>query len=238
MLKVVRTVKRRKDFTLQQFKDYWLTRHAPLEQRVVATTPVRKIVASFSTGELVGGTEPPFDGMAASYFDTLTDLRATFAGPGLAAMRQDAENFVDGSGEAVLTIAEEHMVAEHASAPRVLKTAGQLKIVRMVRRRPDLTLAQFKARWISGHVPLEKKVVEMVPVRRIVASFALGETVGGAAPAFDGMAELYFETPDDVRALFASPVPAMMRKDEEDFIDLSGEVVRSVAEEYLVAGRA
>ncbi|MDP3767031.1 MAG: EthD domain-containing protein [Dehalococcoidia bacterium] len=238
MLKVVRMVKRRKDLTLPRFKAYWLEHHVPLEQRVVQTTPVRKIVASFSTGQLVGGTEPPFDGMASIYFDSLADLKATFAGPTPAMMRKDEENFIDLTGEVVRTITEEYNVAEHASAPAVLKTSGQLKIIRTVRRRPDLTLEQFKARWMSGHVPLEKKVIEMAPVRRIIASFALPETAGGLQPAFDGMAELYFESLDDIRALFASPVPAMMRKDEEDFIDLTGEVVRSVSEEYVVAERA
>lgn len=238
MLKVVRMVKRRKDLTLPLFKAYWLEHHVPLEKRVVETTPVRKIVASFSTGQLVGGSEPPFDGMASIYFDSLADLKATFAGPTPGMMGKDEENFVDLTGELVRTVTEEYNVAEHASAPRVLKTSGQLKIIRTVRRRPDLTLEQFKARWMTGHVPLEKKVIEMAPVRRIIASFALPETAGGLQPAFDGMAELYFESLDDIRALFASPVPAMMRKDEEDFIDLTGEVVRSVSEEYVVAERA
>ncbi len=201
-------------------------------------TPVRKIVASFATGQLVGGAESPFDGMVELYFDGMADIKATFAGPVPVMMRKDEENFVDLTHEAVRTITEEYVVAEHASAPHVIKKAGQLKLVRTVRRRPDLTLGEFKAHWMKSHVPLEKRVIEMTRVRRIVASFALQETVGGREPSFDGMAELYFESTDDIRELFSGPVPAMMRKDEENFVDLTGEVVRSVTEEYVSAERA
>ncbi len=237
MLKVVRTVKRRKDLTPAQFKAYWLEHHVPLEKRAVETTPIRKIVASFSTGQLVGGTEPPFDGMVSGYFDTMADIKATFAGPTPAIMRKDEENFIDLTQEIVRTITEELIAAEHPSAVRVIKNSGQLKVVRTVRRRPDLTLEQFKAYWLENHVPLEKRVIEMSRVRRIVASFALPETAGGREPAFDGMAELYFETLDDIRELFSGPIPPMMLKDEENFVDHSAEIVRSITEEYVVAER-
>ena len=75
----------------------------------------------------------------------------------------------------------------------------------------------------------------MSSIRRIVASFALPETAGGRAPAFDGMVELYFESIDDIRTTFAGPVPPMMLEDEKNFVDASAEVVRAVTEEYVVA---
>jgi hypothetical protein len=61
MIKVVRFVKRRKDLTREEFKAYWLNKHSQLEKMVMEKTPMRKIVASFATGELIGGKEPPFD---------------------------------------------------------------------------------------------------------------------------------------------------------------------------------
>ena len=100
-VKIVRLVKRRADLTLAQFKDYWLTRHALHERRAIETTPLQKVVASIVTGEVaLGGTMPPFDGMVALYFKSLEDARATLSGPGTAAMREDAKNFVDQIGRA------------------------------------------------------------------------------------------------------------------------------------------
>src|SRR5437870_3323885 len=50
-VKIVRTVYRRRDLTHQQFKDYWLKNHAKLEDRVIAESPVQKIVATFALPE-------------------------------------------------------------------------------------------------------------------------------------------------------------------------------------------
>ena len=35
----------------------------------------------------------------------------------------------------------------------------------------------------------------------------------------------------DIRAMFAGPIPAMMRKDEENFVQMDAPAVRLVAEE-------
>lgn len=114
MIKTVRFVKRRKDLTLEEFKNYWLTKHSQLEKMVVEKTPVKKIVASFATGEMRGGKEPPFDGMVEIYFETLEDRDLFYAGEvhksGI--MRKDEENFVDMSEEPVRAITEEYVIAE------------------------------------------------------------------------------------------------------------------------------
>ena len=74
-------------------------------------------------------------------------------------------------------------------------------------------------------------------MKKIVASFATGDMIGGEAPPFDGMVELYYDTIEDMRAAFAGDIPAMMRKDEENFVDLSEKPVRLVTEEYLPTER-
>jgi hypothetical protein len=52
------------------------------------------------------------------------------------------------------------------------------------------------------------------------------------------MVELYFDKVDDIRAMFSGPIPAMMRKDEENFVQMDAPAIRVVAEEYLLAARA
>jgi uncharacterized protein (TIGR02118 family) len=69
-------------------------------------------------------------------------------------------------------------------------------------------------------------------VQRIVATFAVPEP--GKDPAFDGMVELYFRSAEDIRAMFAGPIPAMMRKDEENFVQMDAPAVRLVAEEFVL----
>lgn len=111
-----------------------------------------------------------------------------------------------------------------------------IKFVRVVKRRQDLTQEEFKDYWLNEHSKLEDRVMESGWVRRIAASFATGE-LGGAEPPFDGMVELYFDNAEDLEALASSGIPQMMREDEENFIDLSGEIIRIVMEEYTMGER-
>ena len=80
MYKTIRMEKRRKDLSLAQFKDYWLTKHAGLHRSSLDMAPVQKVVASFSTGEVaLGGAEAQFDAMSAVYFNSIEDMRAESA---------------------------------------------------------------------------------------------------------------------------------------------------------------
>ena len=235
-IKIVRLVKRRADLSLAQFKNYWLTRHAEHERRAIEATPLQKVVASIATGEIaLGGADPPFDGMVALYFKSLEDARATLSGPETAAMREDAKNFVDPRSSPQL-FADEYLVSEKEDAPGTIRRSGQLKTIRTISRRRDLTHAQFKDYWLNQHSRLEREVIETTNMQRIIASFALPENP--AVPEFDGLAELYFATVEDIRAMFAGPVPAMMRKDEENFVQMNAPAVRLVAEEYVIGEKA
>jgi uncharacterized protein (TIGR02118 family) len=176
-IKIVRLVKRRADLSLAQFKNYWLTRHAEHERQAIEATPLQKVVASISTGEVaLGGADPPFDGMVALYFRSLEDARATLSGPGTAAMREDAKNFVDPRSSPQL-FADEYLVSEKQDAPGTIRRSGQLKTIRTISRRRDLTHAQFKDYWLNQHSRLEREVIETTSMQRIVASFALPENL-------------------------------------------------------------
>ena len=237
MIKIVRLMKRRPDFTFAQFKDYWLTRHAEHERRAIESTPLRKVVASIATGEVaLGAAVPPFDGMVALYFRNLEEARATFSGPATAAMRDDARNFVARDAIPPQIFAEEYLMSEKPQAAAAMKTSGQLKIIRTVFRRRDLSRAQFKDYWLNRHSKLEDQVIATTDMQRIVATFAVEEY--REEPDFDGMVELYFNRIEDIRAMFAGTVPAMMRKDEENFVQMDAPAVRLVAEEYLIGEKS
>lgn len=233
MIKIVRLVKRRPDFTFAQFKEYWLTRHAEHERRAVESTPLQKVVASFVTGEAAeGAAVPPFDGMVALYFRDLGEARATFSGPATAAMREDARNFVARDSIPPQIFADEYLASEKPQAAATMRAEGQLKIIRTVYRRRDLSRAQFRDYWLNRHSKLEEKVIETTDTQRIVATFAIHEY--REEPDFDGMTELYFNSIEDVRAMIAGPVPEMMRRDEENFVQMDAPAVRLVAEEYVI----
>jgi len=235
LLKIVRLVKRRADLTLQQFKEYWLSEHARHERGAIEAGVLERVVTSISTGEVaMGGTAPPFDGMVALYFRSLEDARAALSAPETAAMREDAKNFVDTSQPSPQIFADEYLMSEKPGAGAGLMASGQLKIIRTVYRRRDLSHDRFKDYWLANHSKLEDKVIETTGVQRIVATFAIPQD--RIDPDFDGMVELYFRGVEDIRSMFAGPVPAMMRKDEENFVQMDAPAVRLVAEEYVIGG--
>jgi len=235
MFKIIRMVKRRKDLTLAQFKDYWLTRHAALQRKSLDMAPVRKVVASFSTGEVaLGGAEAQFDAMSAVYFNSLEDLHAAQDGPLGKMMMEDEKNFVDHAPISI--VAEEFIMSQKPGAEKLLKKAGQLKIIRTVYRRRDLSFQQFKDYWLNNHSKLEDRVVRESPTQYIVATFAVTEP--GREPDMDGMVELYYQSQDDIRAMFTSKIPQMMRDDEQNFVQMDAPAIRAVTEEHLIAERS
>jgi len=235
MHKIIRMVKRRKDMTLAQFKDYWLTTHAELHRKSLDMAPVQKVVASFSTGEVaLGGVEPQFDAMTAVYFNSLEDLRAAKAGPMGKMMLEDEKNFVDHAPISI--VAEEFIMSQKPGADKLLKKAGQLKIIRTVYRRRDLSFQQFKDYWLNNHSKLEDRVVKESPTQYIVATFAVTEP--GKEPDMDGMVELYYQSQDDIRAMFASKIPQMMRDDEQNFVQMDAPAIRAVTEEHVIVEAA
>jgi len=231
--KYVRLLKRKTDITPEAFRARWLEGGVQQDRRALATTPVRRIIKSVGTGEVaMGDTAPPFDAMLVLYFDSLADARATCEGGRLPAHFSVDPDFIDTTASAQEMIADEYRMGEKTDAEEILSGTSRLKIIRTVYRRHDLSHQQFKNYWLSNHSKLEDVVIAKSPVVRIVATFAVPDGLDGRTPPFDGMAELYFRTSSDIRSTFASEIPAMMRKDEENFVQMDSPAIRFIANEY------
>ena len=110
MVKAVIFIKRRKDLTREQFKEYWLTHHWKLEKENAENNWVRRIVASFAVDD-DSLPEPPFDGMVELYFDSIDDMKKDVQGEQRKIMYADEENFCDHSAEQVVVITQEYLMA-------------------------------------------------------------------------------------------------------------------------------
>lgn len=205
--KVVRMAKRGDKLPLE-FKQEWVELHSQLKRSS------NRVVVGMATGEA-----PAFDGMAAMYYSNADKARATV---GDDPKRPD-------------TPCEEFLAGERIDAAKTVKQKDQIKIVRILFRHKDLSLAQFKDHWLKNYAKLEKRLTVETPVQRVVASFALPPPPGGNEPAFDGMEEIYVASAADVEAMLASPIPALMRKEEESFVQLDAPLaVRLVVEETVL----
>lgn len=110
MVKAIIFIKRRKDLTREQFKEYWLTEHSKLEKENAEKNWVRKIVASFPV-EDDSLPEPPFDGMVELYFDSIDDMKKDVQGAQREIMQADERNFCDHTEEQVVVVTQEYLMA-------------------------------------------------------------------------------------------------------------------------------
>jgi hypothetical protein len=193
--KVVRMAKRGDKLPLE-FKTEWIELNGQLKRAA------NRVTVSMPTSE-----KPPFDGFAAIFYSTMAKARETLADkPG----RQEV-------------LCEEFLSGEKLDAAKTIKAKEQIKVVRLIIRRKDLSIARFKDHWLKNYTKLEKRLTVETPVLRVVASFAVAPEPGGNEPYFDGMEEVYLASLGDFNAMLASPIPALMRKEEENFVQLDAQ---------------
>lgn len=106
-----------------------------------------------------------------------------------------------------------------------------IKLTFCLVRLPHLTRAQFQDYWLNTHGPLVASVADVLRIRRYVQLHSLppdasaGLRASRDAPAeYDGVAELWFDSLDDVlengRRPEAQTAGLMLLEDERKFIDL------------------
>ena len=123
--------------------------------------------------------------------------------------------------------------------------AAVVKLVFCVRRRPDLSRDEFQRYWREHHAPLVRGHRAVLHIRRYVqvhtlpvgASAALAASRGVEDEEYDGVAELWWDSLEDLAAAVATPegqrAGAELLEDERRFIDLARSPI-FLAEEHVV----
>ncbi len=110
-----------------------------------------------------------------------------------------------------------------------------IKIVSLLTRKPELTHEQFVAHWRDIHGPL---ALGIPGVRRYVQSHIQGTRTRADIPetdiAVDGIAELWYDNEDALRASAATPEAKRLYADGALFIGRIKTYV--VVEEIIIAG--
>jgi len=108
-----------------------------------------------------------------------------------------------------------------------------IKLVFTLRRREDMTRAEFQRYWREQHAPLVMSHAETLGIRRYVQTHAvdteLDETISGARDSepryYDGVAELWWDSLEELIAASTSEAGqvagAALLEDERRFIDVA-----------------
>jgi uncharacterized protein (TIGR02118 family) len=91
-----------------------------------------------------------------------------------------------------------------------------VKAVSFFKRKAGMPVEAFQAYWRSAHAAL---VARMPGLRRYVQSHTRPSGYRKGEPAYDGIAELWFDDTDALRALATTAAYAAVHADEDNFID-------------------
>jgi len=112
-IKLIAAVKRKSGLTLDEFREYWRDKHAPLALTVLPNAPsVNRYVHNYGLA-LEGLGEPVFDGIGEicfDDFDAFMNSTQWFLGEGGQVLRDDEENFVDHSTRVAVIVRERSFI--------------------------------------------------------------------------------------------------------------------------------
>jgi uncharacterized protein (TIGR02118 family) len=91
-----------------------------------------------------------------------------------------------------------------------------VKVVTFLRRKSGMSVEDFQRYWRTRHPEV---VVRLPGVRRYVQSHTLASSYGKGEPVYDGIAEVWADGTDALRAMTRSPENAKVQADEAQFID-------------------
>ena len=107
-----------------------------------------------------------------------------------------------------------------------------VKLVYCVRKRAELSREAFRKYWLEQHGPLVLRFAEALRAKKYIQSHTIEPEINdaivksrGLAPPYDGIAEVWWEDIESLKAALSSPAAQEWRKalieDEAKFIDFS-----------------
>ena len=108
-----------------------------------------------------------------------------------------------------------------------------VKLMFCLRRLLALSTEEFQEYWLNTHAPLVRTVAPVLRIRRYVQCHSFVEARlapgivarGGSVTPYDGVAELWWDSLDDMRAASGTPAGQAaglaLLEDERKFIDLA-----------------
>ncbi len=209
MVKAIYFIKRKPGMELAAFREYWLNQHAAIVRKVPS---LRRYVQSHTLDSGYRRGEPVYDGVAELWYDDTATMRRIAGTPESRAAADDDNNFLDVSNfEFILT--EEVVQKQGATQP------DALKMVILLNRKPGITPDQFQSHWRGIHGRLGAAVPAVT--RYVQSHVRLSAYGAGRSPRYDGVAEMWFDNLDAMRASGETPEYRAVRADEPNFLSVA-----------------
>jgi uncharacterized protein (TIGR02118 family) len=122
-----------------------------------------------------------------------------------------------------------------------------IKLVFCLRRLPTLSVSEFHRYWVENHAELVRRHAPVLRIRRYTQSHTFSDprlspvikARGGQVDPFDGVAELWWDSVEDLIEAGSSPEGRIagqaLRSDEQTFIDLPNSPLFFAREHLIVS---
>lgn len=110
------------------------------------------------------------------------------------------------------------------------RNSKMIKLVYCITKRPGLSDEEFFRYWKNTHGPIGASIPGL---RKLIQSHRINLPGDKYPPAYDGVAELWFDTVEDLLAARQSPEWQASTTDEANFIDHT-KVAHFVTQEHII----
>lgn len=216
MIKGLFFARRKPGISPHEFQQYWRTTHADITRPL---THIRHyiqshtLLVSYGNPDMpYGESDPPYDGMATMWFNSIEERRQGNMTPEAQAAIADQANFTELSARRFL-LCNEVIQKEGPITP------DSIHLIALGMRKPGMSVADFQAYWREHHGPLAAKVPGL---RRYIQDHPFPEMYGSRnAPLCDGVAEAWFDSLEALRRSTHTTELAAVRADEPNFMEVS-----------------
>lgn len=171
---------KRADFTQEEFSHYYRREHikAAGDQRIPALV---RYVQSHRVA--APPSQADFSAVAEVWYENEAALTQFTASPQYSKFRADELNFVDVARALNLTTVD-HVILDGE------RVRGMVKGMFMLKRKPGLTVADFRKHWLEVHAPI---ALQEMNLRRYVQCHTIDSVYNFCEPQWDGIGHLWFD---------------------------------------------
>jgi uncharacterized protein (TIGR02118 family) len=221
MIKVITLFQRKAGITPEQFSSHLRETHGPLAVKLLPQ--MKRHVQNHIAGEI----DTAVDAFGEFWFESMDEFQRFLElrqSEGGRPIREDEDAFMD-STKTVSFVVDEVVQKEPP------KREGMIKVISLEPRKAGVRREEYSRRWKA----VGPQLVKLLPTMK---GYVQNHLPPEAAAEFDGAAELWFDTMEDLQAVqetLASEEAAAFREEEEAFLDQS-RIVPFLVEEVVQKG--
>ena len=190
MIHLLYFITRKASLDEAEFHRYWRDIHGPIAARIPQLVRYEQ-----SHRIPFADTSSSYDGAAEAWLEDEAAFQALRETPEYVdGALADEPNFID-MNRVEWLVTRDHVILDGPQTPGLTKGIFQL------RRKPGLSLADFRRYWVEVHGPIVKRLPGL---RRYVQCHTVDAAYQYAEPRWDGVAQLWLDSPEAYRAMLDS----------------------------------